>query len=75
MSSNDWFTMKKTDLYFLLGMFGIVVLLFLPFTYEIMIYNISLLAWGAYALHILIPAFAIWLIMRERKAEQGEDIT
>lgn len=70
MSSNDWFSMRKRDRYFLLGMIGIVVFLFLPFTHGIMIFNISLLAWGAYALHFLIPAIGIWMIMKERSPKK-----
>jgi len=71
MSPKQWFPMKKTDRYFLLGLLVIVVLLFLPWTYEVTIFNISLLAWGAYLLHVLIPAVSIWLIKREK--ETGEE--
>jgi hypothetical protein len=64
--SNQWFHLPRRDGLFLLGLVLYTVIFFLPWSYEIKILNVTLLAWGAYLLHILAPATAIWLILTSK---------
>ena len=64
--SNQWFHLPRRDGLFLLGLVLYPVIFFLPWSYEIKILNVTLLAWGAYLLHILAPVTAIWLILTSR---------
>jgi|GEM_PF-4917082 len=66
MANNNWFKIPKRD-----GIFGVsivlyVVLFFLPWSYDIKILNISLLAWAAALLFLLAPVTGLVLTLVEK---------
>ncbi|MBB6450120.1 hypothetical protein HNR44_002098 [Geomicrobium halophilum] len=61
-----WYKIRPRDGIFLLGIFFYVIVFFLPWSYDVMILNVSLVAWGAYLLHVLVPAVGILLIISEK---------
>lgn len=63
---NDWYRVPKSEGWLLLCLIVYAVIFFLPWSYDVMILNVTLQAWGAYALHILAPVAAIMLILKSR---------
>ncbi|UJL45521.1 hypothetical protein KFZ58_14095 [Virgibacillus sp. NKC19-16] len=65
-NSKNWFRIPLRDGLFLIGLIGYVVAIFLPWSYDIKILNISLLAWGAGLLFLLAPITGIILTLAEK---------
>lgn len=63
---SHWFHMPKKDGIFILFLVIYVVLFFLPWSYEMTLLNISLLAWGASFLFLLAPVLGIVLTLAEK---------
>lgn len=65
MEKNNWFKMPKRDGIFGLSIILYVVLFFLPWSYDIKLLNISLLAWAAALLFLLAPITGLLLTQVE----------
>jgi uncharacterized integral membrane protein len=77
MSKNsNWFSVSRHDGIFLIAILLYVVVFFLPWSYDIKILNVSLLAWGAYLLFLFAPIIGICLafqIKSEKITTQKEN--
>ncbi|MCM3584995.1 hypothetical protein M3182_04445 [Mesobacillus maritimus] len=74
MQENNWFPLPRRDGLFILGLLLYTVIFFSPWTYNVMILNISLLAWGAYLLCILAPLTGIMLALKDKEANLETNI-
>lgn len=63
MGKDSWFLIPKKDGIFFIGILVYVVMFFLPWTHEIKILNVSLLAWGGALLFLLAPITGIILTL------------
>lgn len=70
MQEKNWFLFPRRDALFILGLIVYTIIFFSPWTYDVMILNISLLAWGAYLLCILAPVTGILLALGEKESSQ-----
>lgn len=69
----NWFPIPRRELYLLLFLVLYPTIFFLPWSYNIMVLNVSILAWGAYALFFLAPIISIiTLVMGHRSSEKTE---
>ncbi|MFZ5633338.1 MAG: hypothetical protein ACOY40_10875 [Bacillota bacterium] len=69
----NWFPIPRRELYLLLFLVLYPTIFFLPWSYNIMVLNVSLLAWGAYALFFLAPIISIITLMNgHRSSEKTE---
>lgn len=64
MKEKNWFPFPRHDGLFIIGLVLYTIIFFSPWTYDVMILNITLLAWGAYLLCILAPVTGILLALR-----------
>ncbi|WP_368503211.1 hypothetical protein AB3N04_13210 [Alkalihalophilus sp. As8PL] len=69
----NWYRLPKSEGIFLSAIIIYAVIFFLPWSYDVMIMNITLQAWGAYGLHILAPVIAIYLIMQNKETKVTAD--
>ncbi|SES63807.1 hypothetical protein SAMN05421676_10124 [Salinibacillus kushneri] len=65
--SRNWFPMPKKDAIFFIAIVLYVLLFFLPWTYEIKLLDISLVAWGGSLLFFLTPITGILVALSERQ--------
>lgn len=63
---SNWFSMPKKDAILLIGIIIYVIIFFFPWTYDIKILNISLLAWGGALLFLLAPITGMILAFVEK---------
>jgi len=69
----NWFHIPRRELYLLLFLVIYPTIFFLPWSYNVMVLNVSLLAWGAYALFFLAPIISIiTLVTGNRSSEKIE---
>ncbi|MBU8906942.1 hypothetical protein [Desertibacillus haloalkaliphilus] len=64
--NKQWFSLPRRDCFFLIGILLYTIIFFLPWSYEITILNITLVAWAAYLLHVLAPIVGILLIIMDK---------
>lgn len=57
--------LTKQERVVLIGLLAFIVLTFLPWTYDIMLAEVSLLAWLLWSLMIVAPGVGIVLALRE----------
>ncbi|WP_054635891.1 MULTISPECIES: hypothetical protein [Bacillaceae] len=69
----NWYRLPKGEGWFLVGIFLYAGVFFLPWSYDVMILHLTLQAWGAYALHLIAPVVAIYLIIRSKSKEVNID--
>jgi hypothetical protein len=67
---SNWYPIPRRDGVFALGLVLYAVIFFLPWSYDIEILNVSLLAWGAYLLHLIAPIAGILLALRDKPTNQ-----
>ena len=73
--NRNWFPLPKKDAIFILFIILYVILMFLPWSHNIKILNISLLAWGAALLFLLAPITGILLTISEKpQSEMNQPI-
>jgi hypothetical protein len=70
LQEKNWFPFPRRDGLFIFGLIVYTIIFFSPWTYDVMILNISLLAWGAYLLCILAPLGGILLALGEKESSQ-----
>ncbi|MEB1806503.1 MAG: hypothetical protein LPK26_04205 [Bacillaceae bacterium] len=71
--NKQWYSLPRRDAVLLIGLIVYSAIFFLPWSYNIMIFNVTLLAWGAYGLHLIAPVAAILFILSERTAKVSVD--
>lgn len=71
--NKQWYSLPRRDCVLLIGLIVYSAIFFLPWSYDIMIFNVTLLAWGAYGLHLIAPVVAILFILSERNANVSVD--
>lgn len=71
--NKNWFKMPKKDVIFLIGIVLYVLMFFLPWTYEIKILGVSLLAWGGALLFLLAPITGIILTLVNDHPENNQE--
>ncbi len=67
MKNSNWFPVKRQDLFVVLFILVYVIVFFLPWSYDVMFYNISLNAWASLALFIIAPLLSIVIISNAAK--------
>lgn len=67
MGSSNWFHFPKKDAIFFVAIVLYVLLFFLPWTHDVKILNVSLLAWGGALLFLLAPITGIVLALKDPK--------
>ncbi|MBF7082750.1 hypothetical protein IT084_07125 [Desulfallas sp. Bu1-1] len=75
LNKKNWFSMPKRELFLLLFLIIYPIVFFLPWTYNIMILNVTLLAWGAYALYFLAPIVSIIVLSSEQRTIETDKKT
>lgn len=63
----NWFPMPRRELYLILFLIIYPTIFFLPWSYNVMFLNVSMLAWGAYALFFLAPIISIITLVTTHK--------
>ncbi|WP_209123136.1 hypothetical protein [Alkalihalobacillus sp. BA299] len=67
--NKQWYSLSRRDSCLLIGIIVYSLIFFLPWSYNIMIFNVTLLAWGAYGLHLIAPIVAILFILNDSKSK------
>ena len=63
----NWYSLPKHEIYLLLFLIIYPTIFFLPWSYNIMFLNVSLLAWSALVLSIVAPVISIIMLVNEHK--------
>ncbi|PIC62692.1 hypothetical protein CSV79_15710 [Sporosarcina sp. P13] len=82
MSKKNWFLLSRRNLLFVIALIAYPIIFFLPWSYDILLLEVSLLAWSAFLLSLLAPTIGILLVLTEKepldihvKGEKGEEIS
>lgn len=72
---DNWYKLRTGEKFFLVSIIFYVILFFLPWSYNIMILDITLMAWAGLLLFFLAPITGLYLILTEKteNSAKGSD--